>query len=250
LNEKKKKGEVVDDAAEEQIKLQQTIVLTHANETIPHPIQLNLRDINFSLPRGTCTAVIGKVGSGKSSLLSAILGELYHLPGSSIKIDKKIAYVPQQSWTLSKTIKENILMGKKYDEDKFQESLKFSCLLEDLKYMPYREQTLIGNKGINLSGGQRARLSIARALYSDSDVYLLDDPISALDINVGKSIMEQTILKHLRGKTTLVATHALAYLPYFDNIFVIDGGSIILQGKYDKLLENQKFKDIYQDLAK
>lgn len=248
--EKKKKDDgKVDDQLEEKMKLQEELVQKN-NEFVHHPVTLNLRDINFSLPRGTCTAVIGKVGSGKSSLLSALLGEMYYLPGSSVKIDKKIAYVAQQSWTLSKTIKENIIMGKPLDEERFRSALQFSCLDEDLKHMTYRENTMIGNKGVNLSGGQRARLSIARALYSEADVYLFDDPISALDINVGKTIMEKTILKQLRGKTILVATHALAYLPYFDNIFVIDNGSIIMQGNYTQLMANEEFLNIYKDLKK
>lgn len=202
----------------------------------------------MKLKRGSCSAVIGKVGSGKSSLLSALIGELYWATGTKLKIDKKIAYTSQTAWTLSKTIKENILMGKEYNEEKFKQALKYSCFADDLKEMPQGEMTILGNKGVGLSGGQKARLSIARAMYSDADVYLFDDPISALDINVGKAVMEEGILKHLKSRTVLVVTHALAFLPYFDNIYVMEEGRIILSGNYTQLQENSKFNEIYKDL--
>jgi ATP-binding cassette, subfamily C (CFTR/MRP), member 2 len=244
--EKRNKGEDINQSLEEDIMLQEKLLNNEDNPVIK--IDMTLSNINMNLPRGTCSALIGKVSSGKSSLLCAMLGEMYFKPGASLRIDKKIAYVSQQSWTLSKTIKDNIVMGHHFDEKRFKDALTYSCFLEDLNDMPSRELTVIGNKGINLSGGQKARLAIARALYSDADVYLFDDPISALDINVGKKVMENGILGYLKGKTVLVATHALAYLPYFHNIYVMDEGKIVLEGNYDKLLSSDKFKDIYKDL--
>ena len=244
--EKRNKGEDINQSLEEDIMLQEKLLNNEDNPVIK--IDMTLSNINMNLPRGTCSALIGKVSSGKSSLLCAMLGEMYFKPGASLRIDKKIAYVSQQSWTLSKTIKDNIVMGHHFDEKRFKDALTYSCFLEDLNDMPSRELTVIGNKGINLSGGQKARLAIARALYSDADVYLFDDPISALDINVGKKVMENGILGYLKGKTVLVTTHALAYLPYFHNIYVMDEGKIVLEGNYDKLLSSDKFKDIYKDL--
>lgn len=209
---------------------------------------MTLKNINMSLARGTCSALIGKVSCGKSSLLCALIGEMYFSPGASLRIDKKIAYVSQQSWSMSKTIKENITMGFPWNESRFRDAIKYSCFQEDLNDMPNRELTLIGNKGVNLSGGQKARLAIARALYSDADVYLFDDPISALDITVGKAIMEQCILGYLKGKTVLVATHALAYLPYFHKVYVMDQGQIIMEGSHDELSKNDRFNEIFRDL--
>lgn len=207
-----------------------------------------LKDINMALKRGTCSALIGKVSSGKSSLLCALLGEMYFTPGTSLRIDKKIAYVSQQSWSMSKTIKENIVMGFPWSETRFRDAIKYACFEDDLNHMPNRELTVIGNKGVNLSGGQKARLAIARALYSDADVYLFDDPISALDINVGKQIMEKCILGYLKGKTVLVATHALAYLPYFHKVYVIDEGRIIMEGNHEELSKNDQFNEIFKNL--
>lgn len=243
--EKKKKGEALNDSLDEKIKLQEEVI---KNEQMPtgEPIQMILRNINMSLPRGTCSALIGKVSSGKSSLLCALLGEMYFSEGTSLKIDKKIAYVSQQSWSMTKTIKENITMGAPWNAQRFGDALKYSCFVEDLNDMPNRELTVIGNKGVNLSGGQKARLAIARALYSDADVYLFDDPISALDINVGKSIMENCILGYLKSKTVLVATHALAYLPYFHKVYVMEEGEIILEGKFDDLSKNDTFNEIFK----
>jgi ABC-type multidrug transport system fused ATPase/permease subunit len=209
----------------------------------PERLQMIIKNANFSLPRGTCTAIIGKVGCGKSSLLSAMLGEMYSMPGTNLKIDRKIAYVSQQAWTVSKSIRDNIVMGLPFDESRFRDALRYSCFLEDLDDMPNRELTVIGNKGINLSGGQKARLSIARALYSDADVYLFDDPISALDINVGKAVMEKAILEYLRGKTVLVATHALVFLPYFDKILLLVDGEIKFDGSYEELQSDACFSE-------
>ena len=244
--DKRKKGQDINESMEENIKLQEQLL--HKEENPNTEIVMSLSDINMNLERGTCSALIGKVSSGKSSLLCAMLGEMYFAPGTSLKIDKKIAYVSQQSWTLSKTIKENIVMGHPFNESRFQDALSYSCFMEDLTDMPNRELTMLGNKGVNLSGGQKARLAIARALYSDADVYLFDDPISALDINVGKRVMERGILGYLKGKTVLVATHALAYLPYFHNIYVMDEGKIVLEGDHSKLLQSDTFNEIYKDL--
>lgn len=242
-----KKKQIVSESFDERLRKQQKLVEDEEN-VVDLPVKLTLKNVNMTLPRGSCTALIGKVGSGKSTLLSALLGELYFTPGTTLRIDRKVAYTSQASWTLSKTIKENILMGLPFDETRFNECLLYSCFGDDLKDMPLREMTMIGNKGVNLSGGQRARLAIARAMYADADVYLFDDPISALDINVGKAVMEKGILSYLKGKTVLVATHALAFLPYFDKIYVLDDGTITHSGTYEELSQDETFKMIYQTL--
>ncbi len=140
--------------------------------------------------------VIGKVGSGKSSLLSGILGEMYKMnENGSIKINGKLAYVAQQAWMKNETFRNNILFNKneQFDEEFYDEIIENCSLLPDLDILPMYDQTEIGEKGINLSGGQKQRISLARALYSNADIYLLDDPLSAVDAHVGKSIFEKVI---------------------------------------------------------
>jgi ATP-binding cassette subfamily C (CFTR/MRP) protein 1 len=175
----------------------------------PNP-RLDICDINLSIPRGSCVAIIGKVGSGKSSLLVSPFSELYHsangtqfseydsihqIPNSKpkIQISGRVAYVSQKSWIRSQTIRENILFNLPYDELRYNNSIDCAGLRDDLSILPDEDLTMMGDKGVNLSGGQKIRLSIARAIYSDAEILLLDDPISALDIHVGQYVMEHGI---------------------------------------------------------
>ena len=137
--------------------------------------------------------VVGKVGSGKSSLLAGILGEMHKLNDGELSIDGSIAYVTQIAWIQNNSLKENVLFGRSYEETFYNKVIKSSSLLTDLDLMPAGDETEIGEKGINLSGGQKQRVSLARALYSNADIYLLDDPLSAVDSHVGKNIFESAI---------------------------------------------------------
>ena len=211
-------------------------------------IDLNLKNINISIEEGKCVAIIGKVGSGKSSLLSCLGGELYHRVGSRITLRGSVAYVGQKAWIQSKTIKDNILFGKEFDQKRYDDSIKYACMTDDMKILAKEDQTMLGDKGVNLSGGQKIRLSIARAMYSDADIYLFDDPISALDIHVGKYVMEQGILNFLRGTTRVVATHAIAYLKLFDYIYVMDQGEIFEEGTYEKVIKTKVYQEIERTL--
>ncbi|RCN49286.1 ABC transporter transmembrane region [Ancylostoma caninum] len=148
-----------------------------------------LKDLNFNAARGALIAVVGKVGSGKSSLLSALLGEMGKLRGR-IGMRGKVAYVPQLSWIQNMTVRDNILFGKPFDKRRYNQVLNACALKPDLKILTNGDMTEIGEKGINLSGGQKARISLARAVYQDFDVYLLDDPLSAVDAHVGRHIFE------------------------------------------------------------
>jgi ATP-binding cassette subfamily C (CFTR/MRP) protein 4 len=132
--------------------------------------------------------ITGPVGSGKSSLLMALLGEMPCISNGNIEMNGSIYYVSQEPWIFSATIKENILFGKKYVKAKFDAVVDVCLLTEDFDYMPNGQDTFIGEKGANLSGGQRARISLARGLYNDADIYLLDDPLSALDANVARRL--------------------------------------------------------------
>ena len=149
-----------------------------------------LKNISFKVKPAELLAIVGQVGSGKSSLLMALLGEMPNIKGD-IKLNGTVFYVSQEPWIFSATIKQNIIFGKPYEKEKFNEIVKICALTEDLKLLPNAENTLIGDKGLNLSGGQRARVSLARALYFDPDIYLLDDPLSAVDANVAKQLFEK-----------------------------------------------------------
>lgn len=129
-----------------------------------------------------------------------------------IKVSGSICYAPQKPWIMSGTVKENIVFFKPYDESKLKKVIHYACLTDDLKLFANGLETEIGEKGVNLSGGQRARISLARALYSDADIYLLDDVLSAVDVHVGKFLMQETIMKYLKDKTIIMPTHAVKYL--------------------------------------
>ena len=215
------------------------------HENLYEGIKFNLKDINIKVKKGACVGVIGGVGSGKSSLLSCLSGEMHHKLGARIKISGSTAYVSQRAWIPSMTVKESILFGaEEFDQERYQEAIKYSCMADDLRILANRDETMLGENGINLSGGQKIRLSIARALYSDSDIYLFDDPISALDVHVGKAVMEEGIVGYLKGKTRIVATHAIAFLKYFDYIYVLDDGRVVEEGDYEYISGTEVFKRI------
>ncbi len=197
----------------------------------------SLQDIDIEVKRNSLTAIVGSVGSGKSSLVSAILGEMERV-GGSVRVNGKVAYVPQQAWMLNATLENNILFSKEKDEGRYHKVIESCSLRSDLDILPGGDQTEIGEKGINLSGGQKQRISLARAVYSDRDVYLLDDPLSAVDSHVGKHIFENVIGDGgmLTGKTRLLVTHAVTYLPKTDHIIVLKNGAISEQGTFKELL--------------
>ncbi|CAH0555482.1 unnamed protein product [Brassicogethes aeneus] len=199
-----------------------------------------LKNINIRLPKGSLTAVVGSVGAGKSSLILASLGEMEKNSGRVNTIGS-IAYVAQQAWIQNATLKDNILFGKPYDQRIYNKVVKACALKPDFDMLPAGDQTEIGEKGINLSGGQKQRVSLARAVYADSDIYLLDDPLSAVDSHVGKHIFDQVIGPNgmLSGKTRILVTHGITYLPQTDRILVIKKGEISESGTYKELLSTK-----------
>ncbi|KAI8809085.1 P-loop containing nucleoside triphosphate hydrolase protein [Cladochytrium replicatum] len=211
-------------------------------------IQPFLRDLNVDVKRGSLTAVVGAVGSGKSSLLSAILGEMEKDTGS-VAISGKIAFCAQQPWTLSDTVRGNICFFKEYDEAKMIIALDVCALRRDLEDFPAGEMTEIGEKGVNLSGGQKARVALARAVYAGegegevADIYLMDDPISALDAQVGMQVFQDCILEHLvrrKKKTVVLVTHQLQLLRFCDRVLVMDHGRLVEDGTLDQLMESTR----------
>nr|UOU03334.1 ATP-binding cassette subfamily C1-1 [Brachionus rubens] len=197
-----------------------------------------LRNLNLSIPRGKLIAVVGKVGSGKSSLLSSILGEMNKTTGY-LNVDGSISYVPQQAWIQNATVKENILFGTPYDEAFYNKVLKSCALVTDLSILTAGDKTEIGEKGINLSGGQKQRISLSRAVYNNSDIYLLDDPLSAVDAHVGKHIFDNVIGHNgiLKNKTRILVTNSINFLPEVDTILMLEQGDIIEVGSYTDLMK-------------
>ncbi|XP_074964156.1 ATP-binding cassette sub-family C member 2 isoform X1 [Phalacrocorax aristotelis] len=199
-----------------------------------------IRDVTLDIPPGSLVAVVGAVGSGKSSLVSAMLGEMENIKGH-INIQGSLAYVPQQAWIQNATLKDNILFGSELDEARYQQVIKACALLPDLELLPAGDQTEIGEKGINLSGGQKQRVSLARAVYSNADIYVLDDPLSAVDAHVGKYLFEHVLGPKglLQKKTRLLVTHSMSFLPQVDNIVVLVAGAVSEHGSYSTLLANR-----------
>ena len=293
--------------------------ILNAADDKDRPISLILRDINLSIKKGEFVCIIGEVGSGKSSLLNAILNNMIQVGPKEVKkllelresiLDKEgtiqivpegkvskaleedlrneeeeekklkieekpneintnekedinkiniqddedestynkvyvngsIAYVCQTAFIQNNTLKNNILFFHPFDQERYNEVLKISELLPDLEILKGGDLTEIGEKGINLSGGQKARVSIARALYSDSDIYLLDDPISALDAHVGRNIMNNCICEYLKEKTRILVTHAIQYCNRADRIIYMKDGRIHWEGEYDDLIKQDFYK--------
>ena len=197
-----------------------------------------LEDINISIKTGSLTAVVGMVGSGKSSLISAFLGDLYKCYGS-ISINGKVGYVPQQAWIQNTTLKDNILFGENFNGERYDMIIDSCSLKPDLEILSGGDMTEIGERGINLSGGQKQRVSLARAVYSDSDVYFLDDPLSAVDAHVGKHIFSHVLGPDgiLKNKTRILVTHGISFLPQVDHIVVVKDGKISEQGSFQELID-------------
>lgn len=206
-----------------------------------------LTDISVSIKPGEIVGIIGEVGSGKSSFFHAVLNNLILLNPEEcdgIHINGKTAYVSQIPWIQNESIKNNILFFKDFDQEKYNKIIQVTQLQYDLSVFESGENTEIGEKGVNLSGGQKMRIALARALYSDADIFLFDDPISALDANVGKKIMKECIIKYLSNKTRIIATHALHYLKHMDKIIFLNDGMIEWIGSYSDLLHQPFFESL------
>ncbi|XP_052415241.1 multidrug resistance-associated protein 1 [Carassius gibelio] len=210
-----------------------------------------LKRISVKVPCGSLVAVVGHVGSGKSSLLSAMLGETEKRSGT-VSVKGSIAYVPQQAWIQNASLQDNILFGREKKESWYQRVLEACALLPDLDNLPAGDATEIGEKGLNLSGGQKQRVSLARAVYRKADVYLLDDPLSAVDAHVGQHIFNKVIGPRgiLRDKTRVLVTHGMSFLPQADLILVLVDGEISERGSYQELLNrNGAFADFIHTFA-
>ena len=195
-----------------------------------------LQDTDFAAKSGSLTVITGPVGSGKSTLLSAIAGEIPDTSGT-ISCKGTLVYVPQIAWVFSGTVRENILFGEPYDESKYTRIIEACALTEDIHKFPNGDQTVVGERGEVLSGGQRARVSLARAVYADADIFLLDDPLSALDFKVGRHIFEKCIKGLLSHKTRVLTSHQEHHMKEADNVIVLYKGRVLGSGSFSDLKE-------------
>ena len=207
-----------------------------------------LKNINFTVKEGEFVCIIGEVGSGKSSLIQALLNNMIQInkEESNIIVNGSISYVPQEAWIQNDTLRNNILFYLPFEAHRYQHILEICELQPDLEALIGGDMTEIGEKGINLSGGQRARINIARALYNNKDIYIFDDPLSALDANVGKNIIRNCLVNFLEGKTRILITHALQHVYYADRIYYMKKGKIVWEGDYRSLQKQEFFSSFQQ----
>ncbi|XP_051514904.1 ATP-binding cassette sub-family C member 5-like isoform X1 [Myxocyprinus asiaticus] len=210
-----------------------------STQSIRPPLHKSLHRIDLCVQKGSLVGVCGGVGSGKSSLLSALLGQMTLLAGS-VAVNGDFAYVAQQAWILNSSLRENILFGKEYIEEKYNAVLEACCLVPDITVLPYGDMTEIGERGANLSGGQKQRVSLARALYSERPVLLLDDPLSAVDTRVGSHLFHSAIRTAARSRTVIFVTHQLQYLPDCDDVVLMKDGQIAEHGMHAQLMEKER----------
>ena len=194
-----------------------------------------LQDIQFSTAPQSLTVITGPVGSGKSTLLSAIAGEID--VSGTITFPGTLVYVPQTPWIFSGTIRKNILFGLPYDEPKYNRVIEACALTEDIQRFPDHDQTVVGERGEVLSGGQKARVSLARAVYADADLYLVDDPLSAVDFKVGQHIFETCIKDLLGDKMRVLTSHQEQHMKEAEQVIVLYKGRVLEKGRFTKLQE-------------
>lgn len=193
-----------------------------------------IENIDIEIEDGAMCAIIGPIGSGKSTILQAILEEIEVDRGELI-VNGTVSYAAQEPWLFEGTVRDNILFTQDYDAARYKEVMRVCALERDLQILPYGDCTIIGERGISLSGGQRARINLARAIYRQADIYLLDDPLSAVDTVVGKHIYNKCIRQFLGEKICILVTHQVQYLKKARHIVLLDDGKIEAQGSYAKI---------------
>ena len=208
-----------------------------------------LQDINFFAPLKSLTVITGPVGSGKSTLLSAITDEILNASGT-IDYEGAIVYLPQTAWVFSGTIKENILFGQPYEESQYKRTIDFCALREDFQRLTDGDQTVFGERSEVLSGGQQAKVSLAHAVYADGDIYLLDDPLSAVDFKVGQHIFNKCIKDLLGDKMVLFASHQQKHMENADQVIVLYKGRVLDKGRFTELRDKGVISSIIDPLYK
>lgn len=193
-----------------------------------------LNNIDFQAKPKQLIAIVGPVGCGKTTLLHAILKELPPQTGS-VYVDGTLSYASQEPWLFGGSALQNIIFGQEFDRNKFDEVVRVCSLERDFSLLQHGARTLVAERGVSLSGGQKARVNLARAIYKEADVYLLDDPLSAVDTHVGKQLFDKCICGYLKDKTVILVTHQLQYLRSADRIYLLEDGRVSASGTYDEL---------------
>lgn len=196
--------------------------------------EYSLHNVTLDVKSKELYTVVGPVGSGKSTLLHVILNEIPLEEGTS-DINGTISYASQEPWLFGGSIRQNIIFGQEFDRNKYDEVVRVCSLERDFKLFTHGDRTLAGERGVTLSGGQRARINLARAVYKDADIYLLDDPLSAVDTHVGKQLFDDCICGYLRDKCVVLVTHQLQYLKSVENICLLQAGKVEVQGDYESI---------------
>ncbi|XP_015437285.1 PREDICTED: multidrug resistance-associated protein 4-like [Dufourea novaeangliae] len=237
---------------------------------VPEKLPPTLCNVSMEIRAGELFALVGSVGSGKSSILHLLLREIslgagkvkfISYPAKEIrnnklgyivqKLNLKVSYASQQPWLFSGTVRQNILFGLPYDRERYVAVTKACALTRDFQQFPYGDMTNVGENGLSLSGGQKARVNLARAVYRQADIYLLDDPLSAVDARVAKHLFQKCIREYLRGKTRVLVTHQVQFVKEAHTIAVMDRGSVRMQGSYDELSKSSKnFTEIIEGIQK
>ncbi|XP_037050747.1 multidrug resistance-associated protein 4-like isoform X2 [Bradysia coprophila] len=197
-----------------------------------------IMDMNIEIESGLC-AIVGQVGSGKSTLLNLILGEL-SLSSGSMTISGTISYASQDPWIFEGSVRSNIVFVEEFDRQRYNKVVELCALDRDFKLLPKGDATIVGEQGSSLSGGQKARVNLARSIYKEADIYLLDDPLSAVDTNVGKHIFEKCIEEFLANKICVLVTHQLQYLTNVQHAILLHMGKVVGQGPFQILQKSNK----------
>ncbi|CAH2262201.1 jg26826 [Pararge aegeria aegeria] len=199
----------------------------------------DVKDITLSIYGGSLTTIIGAVGSGKSTLLQMMLSELPCSTGS-MDIMGSVSYASQDPWLFVGSVRQNIIFGQPFVKSRYMEVCKVCALERDISLFPHGDKTIVGERGVSLSGGQRARINLARAVYKEADIYLLDDPLSAVDTQVARHIFENCIKGYLESKTVILVTHQLQFIKSVDQIVIVEKGKIIADGDYNDLTDQKR----------
>lgn len=213
----------------------------------PEAIVDTLRNITLTAQPGEFVGIAGLVGAGKSSLLQVILGELTPSQGKLSLGGARVSYASQEPWLFVATVRQNILFGLPYDRQRYKKVVTACALVRDFELLPAGDSTLVGERGISLSGGQRARIGLARACYRQADIYLLDDPLSAVDTHVGKHLVSECMMGLLRHSTRILVTHQLHHLKGADKIIILHNGEIETQGNFDDVSRSPLFSELLQE---
>ncbi|XP_073844740.1 probable multidrug resistance-associated protein lethal(2)03659 [Musca autumnalis] len=203
----------------------------------PEATENNLNNVSLEFKQKQLIAVIGPVGSGKSTLIQTILGELQPSSGS-VTVNGTVSYASQEPWLFTGTVRQNILFGQPMDKKRYNLTVKKCALERDFELLPYGDKTIVGERGASLSGGQKARINLARAVYRQADIYLLDDPLSAVDTHVGRHLFDQCMRQYLRDRTVILVTHQLQFLEQADCIVILDKGELRAVGTYESMRQS------------